>query len=197
MATINSEFADGRPSKQVARSGVLARFFDPSEDPDAPWLPCGMRQGAPDWCRIYGDRMPASLISRRYPQLYAKGDSMGAGFLVEPSAASLLCAYPMDGSTMNKNCLGREHDMRECTPGCPSRDATGRWTTEWCRWGVEPASGACAWRPDQLDSMFNDQFPSNYNEIVLDAKAWTRHMPHTIRAVRVACPPHTRAIPKP
>ena len=81
-------------SNDLHIAGVIARFFDPSEDPgDQPWMPCGMAAGSPDWCFRYGDRMPASVISMRHPELYSGKDSSGAGFVIHPDAARIYCAY--------------------------------------------------------------------------------------------------------
>ena len=83
LATLNRRWQHGRPAKELGQGGVLARFFDPSEDPKEPWRPCTRDI----WCKVYGDRMPASLINAHAPTLYSKPDSPLAGFLVDPNYA--------------------------------------------------------------------------------------------------------------
>ena len=83
MLWLNHAFAAGRPSQELASAGVVARLFDPSEKPDEPWLPCP--GGSSIWCRVYGDRMPCSIINAQAPHLYAKGDSKQGGFLLQPA----------------------------------------------------------------------------------------------------------------
>lgn len=156
---------------------MLARLFDASEDPKEQWRPC-RGEHTPSWCRVYGDRMPASLINARSPWLYSKGDSPLAGFIVNPSAVSLMCSYFTDGSSMNKLCdpPGKRDD---CLPGCP----TGHDDTRWCR---SREQTQCGWQPNQLDQMLMQQWEqskSSYNEVVLDSERWDANLPHTISAV--------------
>jgi hypothetical protein len=154
---------------------VLARLFDPSEDPYEPWRPCVRDM----WCKVYGDRMPASIINAHAPALYSKADSPKAGFIINPNAVELMCAYHVDGSSMNKNCEppGRTD---QCTPGCPNGHADAEWCTS--RWQTQ-----CGWKPNQLDQCLlaqHDQGKAGvYNELILDGVSWQDNLPHTIEAV--------------
>lgn len=143
MATLNRRFEHGRPSKDIGSAGVIARLFDPSEDPKEPWRPCSNQKL---WCKVYGDRMPASIINKRVPWLYSKGDSALAGFLIAPQTVSLYCAYSGDGSTMNKMCEPPGLSS-SCMPGCP----LGHDDTNWCSRRDE--GNQCAWRANQLDQV--------------------------------------------
>lgn len=121
----------------------------------------------------------ASVVNKRVPWLYSKGDSALAGFLVSPHAVELFCAYSGDGSTMNKMCDPPGASDR-CMPGCP----LGHDDTRWCTRRDE--GNQCAWRGNQLDQMLMqqvEQHDGGYNEIVLDASSWERGLPHTISAV--------------
>ena len=161
---------------------MLARLFDPSGKPDEPWIPCPLRGM---WCAKYGDRLPASLISKRTPMLYSKGDSTGGGFLLRTEYVELYCAYPTDGSTMNKMCdpPGRSPT---CLPGCP----TGHDDARWCQTRAESRGSSCAWQPDQLREMLlaQEEVASGgkkitYNELILDPTNWVDSMPHILAAV--------------
>ena len=158
----------------LGSGGVLARLFDPSEDPKEPWKPCTRDI----WCKVYGDRMPASLINRHAPNLYSKADSPLAGFIVDPNHVELFCSYFVDGSSMNKLC-DPPGATDECTPGCP----TGHPDASWCKLRSD---SQCAWRPERLDQMLMQQFEQgkgSYNELILDAYTWSQNLPHTITAV--------------
>jgi len=186
---LNHRFEHGRPERSIERAGVLARLFDPSEKPGEPWLPCN----DPNlWCYKYGDRLPASLISRQAPRLYSKGDSRNAGFILNSNLVELYCAYPGDGSTMNKMC-DPPGASAHCVPGCP----TGHGDADWCQSRQESLQkyGQCAWRPDQLDQLLQVQHDmishaanfnggsSGYNELVINPGSFASNLPHTIVAV--------------
>ena len=182
MQELNRRWAHGRPSKELAHAGVLARLFDPSEDPNEPWRPC-RGPHVPSWCRVYGDRMPASLINAHTPSLYSKGDSHLAGLIVNPFLASVLCSYSSDGSTMNKMC-DPPGVTEACVPGCP----TGHLDAEWCRRRDDETGSLCGWQPTQTDQMLmqqseRGQVSAPYNELVLDAGAWEDALPQTVSAV--------------
>ena len=140
---LNHRFASGGPNNDITRAGVIARLFDPSEKPSEPWLPCTADLGL--WCAKFGDRLPASLINKRAPVLYTKGDSRGGGFILNPAHVVLYCAYAQDGSTMNKMC-NPPGPSASCMPGCP----TGHSDAGWCRNHQESIRDRCAWRPNQL-----------------------------------------------
>ena len=80
------------------------------------------------------------------------------------------------------------HAPADCVPGCSSQDGTG--APDWCEPDWLPTDPRhdfykCAWRPSDTRQMLlydaaNRQ--AHYNEVVLDAAMWTRHMPSTIEA---------------
>lgn len=171
---LNRRWFHGRPAKSLSQGGVLARLFDPSEDPREPWKPCTRNL----WCRVYGDRMPASLINKHAPNLYSKADSPLAGFLVDPNLAELYCAYFVDGSSMNKLC-DPPGKSDTCTPGCPH----GHPDAAWCQTRHD---SQCGWHPERLDQMLMQQFEQgkgSYNELILGGDAWEDNLPHTVMAV--------------
>jgi len=180
---LNHRFASGGPNNDITRAGVIARLFDPSEKPSEPWLPCTADLGL--WCAKFGDRLPASLINKRAPVLYTKGDSRGGGFILNPAHVVLYCAYAQDGSTMNKMC-NPPGPSASCMPGCP----TGHSDAGWCRNHQESIRDRCAWRPNQLGDMLTSQQDAaqnnkrvGYNELVIDPRTWFDSLPHIISAV--------------
>ena len=205
MESINRRFANGGPrstrrcnmppcpddhmaAQTMASAGVIARAIDPSSDPSIPWLAC-TTPGL--WCHDLGDRFPATLLHPFASALYKKQgggrDRNPPGFVVSPYAAKLLCAYPSDGSSMSKVCVGPDREPGSgCIPGCPRLDATGEWcqrVDQWC----------AAWAPERIDDMLTQQVnrlkgancrrDKCYNEIILDAPYVVRALPYAIEAV--------------
>jgi len=190
IAALNRRFEHGAPSADVASAGVMMRVVDELGDPKAQWLPCPPSA----WCEALADRMPASLVSRRAPRLYAGGEWRG-GFVLRPAAAAVLCAYPADGSTQDKLCSPRGASA-ECVPGCPTGHASAHWCTSQDDW-------QCAWRADQLDEALaqgakkareswekadrakrgdRDAIEPEMNEIVLDPAAFVAALPRAVEA---------------
>ena len=87
---VSARFNAGRVSNDLGEAGVTVHGFDGWGDVDDPWETCVhescMRQ----------DHWSASVISRRFPQLYA-----ASGFIFSPSV-SFLCAAPGDVGTMGR-----------------------------------------------------------------------------------------------
>ena len=124
-----------------------------------------------------------------------KGNWQG-GFIIRPNAASIMCAYYADGSTMDKRCCGGRTCSgawgggpagAECVPGCP----TGHAPSFWC---AELSDFGCAWRAGQLSNIFKQGaavaqskglWPPEYNEIVLDPAVFVRALPRAIEAYYV------------
>ena len=117
-----------------------------------PWLAC-ITPGL--WCNDISDRFPATILHPYASWLYKKEgggrDRNPPGFIVHPNAAKLLCAYPSDGSSMSKVCVGDDRAPGSgCIPGCPRLDALGDWCHDVDQWCV-------AWAPELLDDMLVQQ----------------------------------------
>ena len=175
VKALNDRFVDWEATSDVSHAGVLARLLDPSNDPDQPWRPC--RQ--PHWCAPYGDRLPAAMLNARAHFLYSKPGAGSVGFIAAPESARVLCAYSADGSTMSKLCDGGSDG---CVPGCGPR---------WCE---SRRSYNCAFPGSQLDQALlmqrehgagklGLQAALGYNEIVLDAGAWSASLPASVEAI--------------
>jgi len=136
--------------------------------------------------------MPSTVLSPRHTRYFTNG---AGGFVVRPNLARIRCCYPRDGHSTSKE------------EGC----GINNWCPETA--AVTPWSGGfaqCAWRPDQLDKMLEEQdreaprgvrrdlgfsrlpddlshldqeWLQSYNEVILDASAWLEHLPGTIEAV--------------
>ena len=145
--------------------------FDELRDPEAPWLPCPMECGyvtskQPCWCRFFGDRLSAMLVSAktkptRAPyandlnpqpagQIPLYSDRIG-GIVLSPEHNRLLCSYRADGGTMGKTCIdpgaqGEAHPKETrvppklCVPGCYAHSPPDRF----CDAGEMPDEGAWA-----------------------------------------------------
>lgn len=137
---LNSRFAAGRPSNDLASAGVLVRQLDGLDDgrsngTSRPWMPCRTRR-----CNHYADRWPATLISARAPYTFS---SSAAGLVLDPRTTRIYCAYPGDGNSNLIACdpLGGgeqahtlvnvdgeldddfvllSHEPGRCVPGCQS-----------------------------------------------------------------------------
>ena len=96
------------------------RMFDGMDDGanGRPWLPCPPT-GA--WCsdHVPGERWAGSIINTAVRKLY----SHGGGFILRPTEATVMCAYPADGNSQGITCQpGQKRRDRAprtgCTPGC-------------------------------------------------------------------------------
>ena len=134
---LNTRFASGRPSNDLASAGVLVRQFDGLENQARPWEPCTPGQ----WCYVYSDRFATTLVNRKQPLLYSR---TAGGFVLNAAVARVLCAYNADGGSQSKQC--RPPGVSEdCTPGC------ARSCTE-----LRDFRG-CSWPPDQFEQMMEQQ----------------------------------------
>lgn len=190
IAALNRRFERGEPSADLASAGVLMRVIDELGDPKAQWLPCP----ASAWCEHLADRMPASLVNRHAPRLYAGGEWRG-GFVMRPDAATVLCAYHADGSTQDKLCSPRGVSA-DCVPGCPTGHASAHWCASQDDW-------QCAWRADQIDEALRqganaaherwekadkadrqprDAIEPEYNELIIDPSSFVEALPGAVEA---------------
>ena len=186
---LSARFAGGRASNDLAEAGVLVHTFDMTETADTQnhvWEPCPPTS----WCSKYNDRLPASLINARLPYVYQQN----GGLVISPQRRHVACSYFHDGGTMQKFCTREDSPAGQagrpipkgCVPGCADKDTS---EPNWCdvrtmTW----ASGElynCAWRPSQTELMLQHHFqqPESYNEVVVDANEWRRHLPATLEAI--------------
>ena len=145
----------------------------------APWLPCDARA----WCGQFHDRMSASIINRRQPELFHSQSD--AGIIFSPFT-SIYCSYPTDGGTMPKVCAANAPP--DCVPGC-SDATTGQ--PNWCEhreaWNLLPSAQVwnCAFRPEDLEPMLRHHLGSRafqYNEVVVDPRSFTDNLPDSLLA---------------
>ena len=211
---INRRFRYGRPSASLAEAGVLIHQFDGYGLAGQPWRPgwggnMQMACAPSGSCNQPSDRASASLIyagertgrpDRTRIPLFAPG----AGVVLNPAVATLLCAYADDGATQDGNCYppGLRAD---CAPGCAhplgycdaSRPGAADLVTDgWCRCSMSWCNGERPqpWRPTDLATMlsqfqrhgnlFNGGYGMGvgYNEMVIDGAQWDRNLPSTIEA---------------
>mmetsp|Transcript_107535 Transcript_107535/g.195604 ORF Transcript_107535/g.195604 Transcript_107535/m.195604 type:complete len:375 (+) Transcript_107535:77-1201(+) len=216
VARINARFGNGRPSKKINEAGVIVHAFDGAIMPGA--------ADADGWFAA-NDYWSASLINARMPYMYLghpeeKVYTLHAGFVISPESAadSLLCSYAYDGiTTALYPCTepaGRR--TQECVPGCvgwrgdaPTAPKAMR---QWCSINTTvqlpidqtgtaiPVDDFCAWPPDALDAMMNQQEVQKnasgwvggctggprvcaYNEIILNPSALREILPKAIEAI--------------
>lgn len=178
---INARFMQGSPSNDIAAAGVLVASFDleTSYNPDALWQP---GPSLDDKCKSSNARVSASLIRKGFSNVWSVGQG---GFVVNPTRAVVKCAYARDGHSC-------------ATPtGCDP----------WCSSGQRKFFG-CAYPAPQLYDALSEQvqryasvaalppeeeafgqyqllghLQDRYNEVVLDATAWTEALPYIIEAV--------------
>ena len=182
MAELNRCFNEGRPSQDLARSGVLVRQFDGLSDLDNshPWMPCP-RIGA--WCSQFHAQWPTSIINRRARATYFDDEG---GMVLDASTAQayLRCIYPGDGNSMARTCGGGDGDGRSCIPGC-APDGEQCHQEGWDGWG-------CSYPPPLLEEALrhherdhtsgeNGQFLLN-NELILDPSWLSDHLPGAVLA---------------
>ena len=159
---LNSRFADGAPSSDPARAGIVARAFDSSvQSPlDLAWVADNSIGGV----------LSASLLNRRAPYLFGgdvwhtaqRAEWGQVGVLLTPRAvrASLLCGFDRDASSRTIKCKPPAK-RSQCVPGCIGVQSSLRYQgvthppffQGWCAAGagvVTNATPSCAWRPEQL-----------------------------------------------
>ena len=192
VAQLNHQWTYGAPSGHLGSAGVLVHIFDNTEDDVSakqslglpmeaatPWLPCS----AGAWCGQFHGRLSASLINRRQRELFHSQTEAG---VILSSANSIYCSYPVDGGTMNKFCP--EGAPLDCAPGCANAE-TG--LPNWCEhdeaWNLRQSAQVwdCAFRPEDLEAMLRhhlDSRASQYNEVVVDTRAYTDNLPASVLA---------------
>jgi len=166
---LNARFRNAVASNDLTEVGVFMRSWDGISAHGQPWLPCRLNEH----CARYSDRFATSIIYPGHPETYAAG-----GLVLRPEEIELNCAYASDGGSQGVVCdpPGRQAG---CSPGCK----------RWC----DPARGVrnwgCSWPPEHLRDMIEQQKVlepnGGYNECIVDAASWVKHLPRTIMAVFV------------
>ena len=202
MNDLNARFHEAGPSDGVG--GVLMRNFEGMAGRHSyAWEPCA----DDEFCARSADRLAASIVNRRMPHLFS---SDSGGMVVATRFATILCSYHGDGNNYGRFCkpptawlkMPVEHEPDgSCVPGCTSHFG-------WCDDKYEPCplceEVKCAWRRAGLSKMLEahasklSQWKASgqtcdkgghqgrskcHNELVLDAVAWTSHMPGTVSAM--------------
>ena len=155
VAKLNAQYWDGRPSNDLRSAGVVVRGFDALDDSvngGSPWLP--ISKAYPDKkTAYYWDHWCASLINRDTPAVWAGG---GWGFVFNPDAIELKCAYPVDASlTIDK--------VGPLVSGCHNPENCPKDLKE---------GPLCAYPPSQLKDALDAQEANGksmqHNELVID-----------------------------
>jgi len=191
ISTINKRYRDGRPTNNLAEAGVLTHQLDFLTRRDyhsqtEPWMPCAPHSA----CGIWSDRISASLSNRRLPFLFS---ATQAGFVIDPNGLDLLCAFPMDGATLDRKCepLGKPG----CVPGCIGTTGPA-WDGHYAKF---PNHYNGPYDSNHLVNMMQrheqtggnegyhclQQPPSDcrYNELVFSASSWSASLPRHVMAV--------------
>ena len=189
---LNARFAAGHPSDDVLAAGIMLHTFDAMDDGrDDVWNACPEEA----WCGRYNDRWSVSIVNRRTPSFFRgsgkePGNQPNGGFVLDsstlrPVASSILCAWAVDGGTLQTVCKWAEHG---CIPGCREHyDCEGR----------DNMGDYCWFRANRLEQMMKVQerlLPTRtrgtcneddcrYNEVVISAEAWAHRVPELIAAV--------------
>lgn len=189
---------------------MLFHQFDGYDDGQQWWKP-PWEQCTRGQCYRSSDRLSAMLVSQSMAAdpsgalpLYSTSLS---GLILSPRREHnhLLCSYPYDAGTAERNCwpLG---DSDWCSPGCTPKDGAWGWHTggEW--WCNQRRGWPCAWPPDALSSMLEvwGRIRANpwrtaeadvprefvpfygqkfYNEIVLEFAPFSANMPRSVEAI--------------
>tara|TARA_B110001452_G_scaffold156028_1_gene129906 strand:+ start:125 stop:2233 length:2109 start_codon:yes stop_codon:yes gene_type:complete len=137
-ARLNDRFASGRPSPQLADAGVIIHQFDGFTDcfkprtQEQPWLFCrDCTNEPPTFCQRSSSHVSATLVSASM-QPDRSGtmplfDPELAGFVLSPTAATLMCSYPFDGRSHLEFCAPNEDaSASTCVPGCSLDPASRR-----------------------------------------------------------------------
>eukprot|EP00965_Chrysotila_dentata_P237010 6201643-Pleurochrysis_carterae.AAC.1 len=161
--TINGRFIRGGASSDLSLAGVLIHQFDKLEEPTEPWRPCHT-----GWCSNIQNFLSASIINALVPNLFSdsrKPPGDGAGVVISPELAPVICAYSVDGGTQAR-----------FNGGCGQN---------WCS---PPVFWSCSWPPEKLRDMLQAQeqhYSDQYNEVVLSSSAWEAALPDIIEVRRV------------
>lgn len=148
---INARFRNARPSNDPSEFGVLVHVIDGSEDRREPWLPSATL----GLVRVASDRLPASLIYARLERIWTDsgcsraclrfngtipmplGDGLRGGYVLQPTAEQVRCAFPRDGGSRFKpdGCACRamaltqtnaSADVDDCNRWCEPKTANAR-----------------------------------------------------------------------
>lgn len=195
VSDLNARYSAGHPSNSLRDVGVIVHTLDSLGEIHEVWKPCSMQR----WCGLYSDRFSASVVNTRLPSYYMGGintrstmaEAMG-GFVLDPlvlspGADSLFCAWAGDAGTMGMTCDIPPRAGVHCIPGCGDDLQCAPSGTD---------SGYCWWPPQQIEAMLLaherrtltadtacGQRDCNYNEVVIDARAWNASLPDLIEAV--------------
>jgi hypothetical protein len=183
VARINSRFANGVPSNNLDKAGVVLRIFDNTEGPgdgSQKWMPCTQ-----PWCLKFSDRWSTSVINA-HDSAPKDGKislfSGTGGFILAPSV-ELLCSYSGDGGTMSRYCSKDGSPVKDCVPGCECNHGSPPSCKNWCdELGVDYN---CAFKSDHLDEMIKvyRDTKSAYNELVIAAGSkWISQLPSALDA---------------
>ena len=177
---LNKRFVAGKPSSDVASTGVLIHQFDGYGALRQPWLPCDMGERGGTCDEYTASRWSGSIINGALRGVYS---SCHPGVIISPTSSvahAMLCAYAHDGSTQGKSCSSATSGcISGCYPFCERVRPNGI---------AEPPG--CCWRAAQLREMLTEALAhprfagssGRYNEVILDARALARLLPHSIEA---------------
>ena len=171
VEALNRRFRNGRPSDDLASSGVLVRQFDTLDDASKKWLPCPP-EGNNNWCKHFSDRWPTSIINANQLALYY---GPGKGGLIIAPTVELFCAYPADGNSMAKVCDPLFGDGDTCIPGCYPKGQECQGDVTW----------TCSYPPERLRDALQAQanrvdYQSSNNELVVDVRTVVSRLPDAI-----------------
>ena len=195
---LNARFRDGLPSSVPHQMGVLIHGWDGYEVMSQPWRACEKRSDCQSAGASTGGRESAALIFQGLhdlPRWAGKNIPVfgEAGVVLNPAATLIMCGYPGDGSSQQKNCEPPTGGP-SCVPGCVHRsgpcDAKHPIVNGWCFCG----QGYCDGEPQPLrladfPAMIEQysRLGTGYNELILSAVHWNEHLPHTIEAFFCSC----------
>ena len=117
-ASLNEMFVHGQPSNVVTETGIMVHQLDALDlgrveaETNQPWQPCAVK--GPSWCAKFGDRLSVSIINQKLPYVFS---DHATGFIINPKLATIFCAFPFDGGSMERWC-NLEQPLDECLPGC-------------------------------------------------------------------------------
>lgn len=194
---LNARFREGAHDPTNAgleKAGVLIHHFDSQGNAEKPWLPCPeMCYGQPCWCSNIRDRLSATILNARLPKAVSGkipnysdvNVNAAAGFILNPSFTTLLCAFPHDGGTAMRTC-DPPGVSADCLPGCFGFDREGGGRA-WCD---EGGGLSCAFKAKDVLAMLDSQRAVTlsggvpvYNEVVIDMAEVQRWLPRSIEAV--------------
>ena len=143
VAHLNHRWRNGGPSANLNSAGVIVHIPDGLGLRREGFVGNASRHGLPPpasalWANLghsnralpWGDRMSASVVSRKYPRYYIPANIKVLretgylhlpGLVLDASIASRLsCCYPVDADSVRVTCkFGGEQG---CTPGCAFRE---------------------------------------------------------------------------